>query len=183
MIDAYTIYAASVLAANTVLRSLFGAAFPLFTAQMYDALGIHWASSVPAFLAIVCVPFPLVFYKYGAAIRRRCVYASRSEAAMAELRAKANKQPDIGTRPLEDSSRIQAGEPKERDSSSSISSQSDVEGQRVQLTRTQSKAETIAEAAGYEGNPYDIDRVNTTTSITGLDLRQVLSDRSATAQE
>ena len=35
LIDAYTIYAASVLAANSVLRSLFGAAFPLFTSQMY----------------------------------------------------------------------------------------------------------------------------------------------------
>jgi Major Facilitator Superfamily len=32
LIDAYTIYAASVLAANSVLRSLFGAVFPLFTA-------------------------------------------------------------------------------------------------------------------------------------------------------
>ena len=31
LIDAYVIYAASVLAANSVLRSLFGAAFPLFT--------------------------------------------------------------------------------------------------------------------------------------------------------
>jgi hypothetical protein len=31
LIDAYVIFAASVLAANAVLRSLFGAAFPLFT--------------------------------------------------------------------------------------------------------------------------------------------------------
>lgn len=31
LIDSYVIYAASVLAANSVLRSLFGAAFPLFT--------------------------------------------------------------------------------------------------------------------------------------------------------
>jgi multidrug resistance protein len=31
LIDTYVIYAASVLAANSVLRSLFGAAFPLFT--------------------------------------------------------------------------------------------------------------------------------------------------------
>lgn len=31
LIDTYTIYAASVLAANSVLRSLFGAAFPLFS--------------------------------------------------------------------------------------------------------------------------------------------------------
>lgn len=31
LIDSYVVYAASVLAANSVLRSLFGAAFPLFT--------------------------------------------------------------------------------------------------------------------------------------------------------
>ncbi|KAL4971450.1 major facilitator superfamily domain-containing protein [Aspergillus desertorum] len=31
LVDAYTIYAASVLAANAMLRSVFGAAFPLFT--------------------------------------------------------------------------------------------------------------------------------------------------------
>lgn len=41
LIDAYTIFAASVLAANTVLRSLFGAAFPLFTRDMYANLGKH----------------------------------------------------------------------------------------------------------------------------------------------
>jgi hypothetical protein len=41
LIDAYTIFAASVLAANSVLRSLFGAAFPLFTTQMYHNLGKH----------------------------------------------------------------------------------------------------------------------------------------------
>lgn len=39
LIDAYTIFAASVLAANSVLRSCFGAAFPLFTSQMYSRLG------------------------------------------------------------------------------------------------------------------------------------------------
>jgi hypothetical protein len=31
LVDAYTIYAASVLAANTMFRSAFGAVFPLFT--------------------------------------------------------------------------------------------------------------------------------------------------------
>jgi hypothetical protein len=34
LIDTYTIYAASVLAANSVLRSLFGAAFPLFSKSL-----------------------------------------------------------------------------------------------------------------------------------------------------
>jgi hypothetical protein len=93
LIDAYTFYAASVLAANAVLRSLFGAAFPLFTSYMYDALGIHWASSIPAFLALACAPFPFLFYKYGAAIRRRCKYAAESDAFLRRLHAQGGQQP------------------------------------------------------------------------------------------
>lgn len=65
LLDAYTIYAASVLAAGAMLRSFFGAAFPLFTSQMYANLGIHWASSVPAFLTVLCLPFPFVMWKFG----------------------------------------------------------------------------------------------------------------------
>jgi hypothetical protein len=59
LIDAYTIYAASALAANSVLRSLFGMASPLFTSFMYSNLGIHWASTIPAFLSLMCVPMPV----------------------------------------------------------------------------------------------------------------------------
>jgi hypothetical protein len=83
LIDSYTIYSASVLAANTVLRSLFGAAFPMFTKQMYEKLGTQWASSVPAFLALACTPMPFILFRYGPAIRKRCKYAARAAAAAA----------------------------------------------------------------------------------------------------
>ena len=44
LIDSYVIYAASVLAANSVLRSLFGAAFPLFTGcKFYVSLSLSLA--------------------------------------------------------------------------------------------------------------------------------------------
>jgi hypothetical protein len=86
LIDSYTIYAASVLAANSVLRSLFGAAFPLFTNQMYARLGIHWASSIPAFLALACLPAPFVFYKYGAAIRMKCKYSAQAHEALMQMK-------------------------------------------------------------------------------------------------
>jgi multidrug resistance protein len=86
LIDSYTIYAASVLAANSVLRSLFGAAFPLFTTQMYARLGIHWASSIPAFLALACTPFPFLFYKYGEPIRLECKYAAQAAAVMQDMK-------------------------------------------------------------------------------------------------
>lgn len=88
LVDAYTIYAASVLAANSVLRSLFGAAFPMFTQKMYDNLGVSWASSIPAFLAVACVPFPFLFYKYGAQIRSKCKYAAQAAAMMARMRGR-----------------------------------------------------------------------------------------------
>jgi multidrug resistance protein len=89
LVDAYTIFAASALAANAVLRSLFGAAFPLFTRQMFDRLGIHWASTIPAFLAVVCIPFPFLIYKYGPVIRRRCRYAAEAAAFRDRLVQKA----------------------------------------------------------------------------------------------
>lgn len=76
------------LAANSVLRSLFGAAFPLFTKYMYDDLGIHWASSIPAFLALACLPFPVLFYYYGHTIRMKCEYAAEAAAFMDRMRSK-----------------------------------------------------------------------------------------------
>ena len=88
LLDSYTIYAASVLAAASILRSLIGAAFPLFTAQLFDGLGIHWASSIPAFLTIACLPFPFVMYKRGETIRMRCRYAHEAAVLQASMQTK-----------------------------------------------------------------------------------------------
>jgi MFS family permease len=78
LIDSYTIYAASVIAAMSVLRYSFGGIFPLFTTYMYQGLGFHWASSIPAFVSVACMPLPFLFFKYGAKIRKRCKYAAIS---------------------------------------------------------------------------------------------------------
>jgi hypothetical protein len=92
LIDSYTVFAASVLAASSVLRSLFGAAFPLFTTYMYHDLGVHWASTVPAFLALACMPFPWLFWRYGASIRSRCRYAAEAAAVLQQMMQAANEQ-------------------------------------------------------------------------------------------
>ncbi|TGO30536.1 hypothetical protein BPAE_0005g01320 [Botrytis paeoniae] len=101
LIDAYVLYAASVLAASSVVRSLFGAAFPLFTTYMYNNLGIHWASSIPAFLALACVPFPFLFYKYGASIRMKCKFAAEAARVLAEIRG-ASSNEDEAEQTIED---------------------------------------------------------------------------------
>ena len=95
LIDSYTIYAASVLAANSVLRSLFGTAFPLFTTQMYGNLGVHWASSLPAFLTVACLPFPFLFYKYGEKIRMKCKYSARAHEMMQQMRKAEHEDEDV----------------------------------------------------------------------------------------
>jgi len=192
LIDAYTIFAASVLAANTVLRSLFGAAFPLFTRDMYSSLGTQWASSVPAFLALSMLPAPFIIYKYGAQIRQRCVYASEAEKAMAALRSKAaqNEIQSVQT------SRAHSVDSENSGRRGSTATEPDTyepirirsRGQATsavadpaRLLRTTSRAESMGEAVPYEANPYDIDRVNTTTSVAGIenfDLRKVLTNRS-----
>ena len=85
LIDSYTVYAASVLAANAVFRAVVGAMFPLFTAKMYHNLGIHWASSVPAFLTLVCMPFPFVMYQHGATLRLKCKYAFEAAEMLEQM--------------------------------------------------------------------------------------------------
>ncbi|KAJ6787898.1 hypothetical protein PWT90_01881 [Aphanocladium album] len=92
LIDSYTVYAASVLAAGAMLRSFFGAAFPLFVSQMYQNLGIHWASSIPAFLTLICVPFPFLMYKYGAKLRLRCKYAQKAASLMTVTQAEVQSE-------------------------------------------------------------------------------------------
>jgi hypothetical protein len=54
--------------------------------------GIHWASSIPAFLALACVPFPFLFYKYGSAIRMRCKYAAEADEFMKKFRDKPTEE-------------------------------------------------------------------------------------------
>lgn len=70
LVDAFTIHAASAIAANTVLRSLCGAFLPLAGPAMYDALGLGWGNSLLAFIALACAPVSYVFYKYGEQIRK-----------------------------------------------------------------------------------------------------------------
>ena len=74
LVDAYLVFAASVLAGNTVVRSIFGVAFPLFTKRMFDNLGVNWAGTLIACLALLFAPSPFIFYIYGRKIRRSTAF-------------------------------------------------------------------------------------------------------------
>ena len=79
-IDAYLAMAASALSAMTVVRSMFGAGFPLFATQMYEKLDARWASTLLGCLALVMTPIPFVLRRYGHHLRRRSKYAPTGNA-------------------------------------------------------------------------------------------------------
>lgn len=74
LIDAFTVYAASAIAANTVLRSIFGCVLPLCGLQMYDTLGYGWGNSLLGFLALAMIPIPWFFFTYGERMRTNPKY-------------------------------------------------------------------------------------------------------------
>ncbi|KAI1762806.1 fluconazole resistance protein 1 [Hypoxylon sp. FL1150] len=69
LIDAFTIYAASAGATNTVVRSIFGALLPLAGPSLYNNLGLGWGNSVLAFIALVTFPIPFLLLRHGERIR------------------------------------------------------------------------------------------------------------------
>ena len=69
--DAYPKYVASVYAGNDLVRSAFGAGFPLFANALYTRLGVGWASTLLGFLSILFIPIPFVLVRYGERIRAR----------------------------------------------------------------------------------------------------------------
>jgi MFS family permease len=71
LVDCFQLYAASAMAASTVLRSLCGAIVPLAGQKMYQSLGYGWGNSVLAFIAIVFMPTPILFTRYGEYLRTR----------------------------------------------------------------------------------------------------------------
>jgi len=170
LIDSYTIFAASVLAANSVLRSCFGAAFPLFTTQMYGTLGIHWASSIPAFLALACVPFPFLFYKYGEQVRLKCKYAAEADAFMKKIRgqqqqagsSESETEGEEKELELEKESR-RSREEREAEAEAEAIDYSWEDPDRPRFERIRTHRESISH--NYDENPYDIDRVNTRESF------------------
>lgn len=69
LLDAFTTYAASAVAAATMLRCLSGAFLPLTGQPLYNALGLGWGNCVLAVISLVLSPIPWVVRRYGEALR------------------------------------------------------------------------------------------------------------------
>ncbi|RPD59300.1 MFS polyamine transporter [Lentinus tigrinus ALCF2SS1-7] len=78
IVEAFTMYAASALAAVSFLRSIAAFGFPLFAPAMYNRLGYGVANTILAAIAFVIgVPAILGLYTYGKKIRGMSKHANK----------------------------------------------------------------------------------------------------------
>jgi hypothetical protein len=71
LIDSFTVYAASALAANTIVRSIGNALLPLAGMPMYNTLGMGWGNSLLAFISLALIPVPFLMLKWGETLRKK----------------------------------------------------------------------------------------------------------------
>ena len=140
---------------------------------MYSNLGIHWASSVPAFLALACVPFPFIFWKYGPAIRARCKYAAEAAAFLQKMQNQAQEdetteEEGIQSEDAADKEKEYREEREEEEQEAIDYSYEPAEQQpQFERIRTMQSRPSVAmtRMKSYEGNPFDLDRINTKESF------------------
>lgn len=75
LVDTYVVYAASAVSANTFLRSVLAAGFPLAAKPMFHNLGVGPAMSILGAVAVLAIPVPFVFMKYGLKLRKMSKFA------------------------------------------------------------------------------------------------------------
>ncbi|CAJ2513078.1 Uu.00g011970.m01.CDS01 [Anthostomella pinea] len=69
---------ASAASANSFARYVLAAVFPLFSLQMYQGLGIAWASTLLGFVSLALLPLPWLLFKFGNNVRRKSRYETAS---------------------------------------------------------------------------------------------------------
>lgn len=88
-------FAASAIAANTFMRSMFGGVFPLFATFMFEGMGIEWASTLLGCVAAVLVPMPIFFYLYGKRIRAKSKFAPAPDIVQDRKRDEESKGSEV----------------------------------------------------------------------------------------
>ena len=71
LIDSFTLYEASALAANTFIRSIGGALLPLVGLKLFNSLGMGWGNSLLGLLAAALIPVPFLLLRYGESLRQK----------------------------------------------------------------------------------------------------------------
>ncbi|KAJ5522751.1 major facilitator superfamily domain-containing protein [Penicillium frequentans] len=80
LVDTYGPFAASAVSANTILRSILACAMPIAARPMFENLGIGPAASLLGGISCLALPVPLLFIKYGEALRAKSKFTPGRDA-------------------------------------------------------------------------------------------------------
>ena len=96
LVDSYTMYAASAMAGILLVENVFAAFLPMATQEMYRMLGVHWASTVIAFMALVVSFVPLCLIFWGERMRNRSPFMREAAlAARTQLSSLGHHEMDV----------------------------------------------------------------------------------------
>lgn len=65
IVDSYSNYAASAIAAKTLVRLEIGAMVPLYVNQISNNMGFQYAGLLLALIGVAIAPIPFIFYRHG----------------------------------------------------------------------------------------------------------------------
>ncbi|CAK9784646.1 putative polyamine transport protein specific for spermine [Cutaneotrichosporon oleaginosum] len=77
IVDSYSNYAASAVAAKTFMRSCIGASVPLWITQMFHNMGFQYAGLLLALIGCVIAPIAYIFFFKGGRVRERSSRATK----------------------------------------------------------------------------------------------------------
>ncbi|GFZ43309.1 hypothetical protein JCM24511_01029 [Saitozyma sp. JCM 24511] len=80
---AYPQYAASALASNDFVRSLFGAGMPLASQPLFHNLGVAWGNTILGCCGVLFVPLPWILIRSGPWLRERSPMAVHDKEILA----------------------------------------------------------------------------------------------------
>ncbi|TBU25470.1 MFS general substrate transporter [Dichomitus squalens] len=81
----FTLYASSASSANTIVRSIIAAIFPVVAHTITDNVGTEWGISIFGFISLALIPIPFIFVRYGPELRDRSRYAREARQLAARL--------------------------------------------------------------------------------------------------
>lgn len=155
---------------------------------MYQNLGIHWAASIPAFLSLMCVPMPYIFWRYGSAIRTRCKYAAEAAAFIQKVQAQVEETESEEENEEQQSEHSidkakEHEEEREEQDHQAIDYSYEAEDDQPRLEPVKSTAgrgPTLARSCkSYDNSPFDLDRTNTKDSFRWESGRPIGSRKSS----
>lgn len=78
IVDSYLAFAASGVTAITILRSIFGGVFPLFSYPMFTKMLIKYAGTLIGCVSVLLIPVPFIFYHFDGKLRKKSYFILRS---------------------------------------------------------------------------------------------------------